>query len=328
LALNFLPFRSPSSLRQSVAAQGLALVPLLVGLLFGALALPRSAPPEEIPLPTIDGRVLSRVADEDDARAALAEAEPLASPVRAVGTALRAFNAAEADHADAVRMGNTRDEVIRSVRQTTDADADGLISLRAVQLARFLAEVRAFERTGVVSEELKSVGGTFVDRMTKVGWCENHQLLMSDRVRRVAFKLTWNHAALLDQNPRFALTLDETRALYAFYFTHPHASEEQRARFAVALSAAPDLVACERAVEAEEKATATWLFGKIAELGRVDPTYPTTLAQAAALFLKHDYAGSAMLYQRWLDANPAGQWTLRVKNHLEAALRANEKALQ
>jgi len=280
-------------------------------------------------LPAIDGRVLSRVASDEDARATLAETDqPLASPVRAVGSALRTFNTAEASHADAATLGQARDEVVRSVRETTDADAEGLISLRAVQLAHFLVEVRAFERTGVVSDELRSVGGTFVDRMTKVGWCEQHHLVMPDRVRRVAFKLTWNHAALLDQNLRFALSLDEMRALYAFYFTHPHPSEEQRARFAFAMSAAPDAVACERARETEAKATATWLLGKIAELGRIDPTYPTALAQAAGLFLKHDYAGSAMMYQGWLDANPAGQWTLRVKNHLQAALRANEKALQ
>ncbi len=328
MALNFLPFPSSSSLRKSVTAQALALVPLSVGLVFGALALPRSAPPEEIPLPAIDARVLARVTAEDDARARAAESEPLASPVRAVGSALRAFNTAEAAHADATTLGTARDELIRSVRETTDQDAEGLIALRAVQLARFLEEVRSFERTGVASDELHGVGGTFIDRMTKVGWLVSNHLVMSDRVRRVAFKLTWNHAALLDQNPRFALTLDEMRALYAFYFTHPHPSEDQRARLAVAMSAAPDAVACERAEVAEAKATATWLVGKIAELGRIDPTYPTALAQGAALFLKHDYAGSAMLYQGWLDANPSGEWTLRVKNHLQAALRANEKALQ
>jgi hypothetical protein len=151
---------------------------------------------------------------------------------------------------------------------------------------------------------------------------------MPEITRRVAFKLTWNRVLSLDHDPGFALTLDETRVLYGFYLTHPHASEEQRARFAAAMSAAPDPLARARAEETEDKATTSWQLGKIAELGRVDPTYPTGLAQAAALFLKHDYAGSAMLYQTWLDAHPSGEWTLRVKNHLQAALRANERAIQ
>jgi hypothetical protein len=325
LALNFLPSRSSSAPRPppraSIAAQGLGLVPLLVGLLFGALVLPRGAAPEEIPLPRVDGRVLSHVVADDDARAARVETEPLASAVRAVGSALRSFNAAEANHADAVAITLARDELGRTLREAPAEVADGLIDLRAFQLAHFLVETRTFERTGVASDEL-------LERMTKVGWCENHHLVMPDTVRRVAFKLTWNHTTQLDHDPRFALTLDETRVLYAFYFTHPHASEEQRARFAAAMSAAPDAVACERAEEMEAKATAVWLLGKIAELGKIDPTYPTSLGQAAALFLKHDYAGAAMIYQTWLESHPAGEWTLRVKNHLQAAMRANEDALR
>jgi len=306
----------------------LALVPLLAGIIFGALALPRGAAPEEIPLPTIDGRVLEHIAADDDARAARVETEPLASPVRAVGSALRAFNAAEASHADAVTIGHVRDELGRALRETPGDAADGLVDLRAFQLAHFLAEAHGFDRTGLVSGELREVGGTFIERMTKVGWCDHHHLAMPDAVRRAAFKLTWNHTTQLDHDPRFALALDETRALYAFYFTHPHASEEQRARFAAAISAAPDAVACERAEEMEAKGTAIWLLGKIAELGRIDPTYPAPLGQAAALFLKRDYAGAAMIYQTWLEAHPSGDWSLRVKNHLQAALRANERALE
>jgi hypothetical protein len=319
---------APRKAAPSVATQALGLVPLVVGLVFGAVVLPRSVAPEEIPLPRIDGRALAAVVTSDDDRSAGAETRQLPSTVRAVGSALRAFNAAEGGREDATTLAHAHDEIIRTLRETTDADRDGLLDLRAFELTHFLAEVRRYERTGVISPELRELGGTFIERMTKVGWCDHHHLAMPEIVRRVAFKLTWNRVLSLDHDPGFALTLDETRALYEFYLTHPHASEEQRARFAAAMSAAPDPLARARAEEAEDKAITAWQLGKIAELGRVDPSYPTGLAQAAALFLKRDYAGSAMLYETWLDAHPSGEWTLRVKNHLQAALRANERAIQ
>ena len=55
---------APRKAAPSFAAQALGLVPLVVGLVFGAIVLPRSVAPEEIPLPRIDGRALAAVVTE------------------------------------------------------------------------------------------------------------------------------------------------------------------------------------------------------------------------------------------------------------------------
>jgi hypothetical protein len=311
-----------------LASQALALVPLAVGLIFGALILPRSVPPEEIPAPILDARLLARTAAEDDTRAARVNSAPLSSRVRAVGSGFRAFNDAEGRHGDEATISHARDMLWKALRDTTDADTEPLLDLRAYHLSQFLTEARRYERTGEVSDELLQVGGTFVERMEKVGWCSQHRLAMAEEARRAAFKATWNRLLGLDASPRFALTLDEYRALYAFYFSHPHASEAERARIDVVLQRAPDVAGQERAVAATKKATANWLIGKIGELAKIDPSYPADLARGAALFLRQDYRGSAAIYQNWLDRHPSGLWTLRVQNHLRAAGLAAERELQ
>lgn len=321
---------TPPSLRklfglESLAGQSLALVPLIVGLLFGALALPRNVPPEEVPAPTIDARSLARLFAADDARAAQADRAPLPASVRAIGSAFRAFNAAEAARSEEATILKARSQVVDAIRDIKGADTDALLELRAFQLRSFLTEARRFEQTGEVSQELREVGGTFVDRMKKAGWCEGHHLAMPEAARRAAFKLTWNRTVLLEANPQFALALDETRALYAFYFANPHPFESERAHLDATLPAGADRAACARAQVALDKATASWLLVKIGELAKVDPAYPTALARAAALFMKHDYRGSAALYSAWLDANPSGLWVLRAQNHLRAALLASDE---
>ncbi len=312
----------------SVAGQALALIPFVVGLLLGGLALPRSVAPEGLPVPEIDARALARITADDDARAARVRATPLSSQIRAVGSGFRAFNVAEARHEDEATISRTRDQINRAILVTTDADTEALLDLRAFQMSAFLAALRGFERTGKVEDGLEEYGGTFVERMTKVGWCERHRVVMPDIVRRAAFKLTWNRALLLDGNPRFALALDETRALYGFYFSHPHPSESDRAHLEAMRRGARDAVACERVEAAVQKATGSWLLGKIREFAPVDPTYPALLARAAALFMTHDYGGSAADYESWLQAHPNGPWTLRVQNHLRAALLATERAME
>jgi len=313
---------------ESIAAQALALVPLVVGLVLGALMLPRSVPPEEVPAPVVDARALAGTIAADDARAARVEGgHALPSVVRAVGSALIDFDAAEAGHQDAPAISHAHDEIVSAIREIKDGDVEGLLDLRAVQMTRFLGEVRAYERTGKVSTELAGLGGTFIERMIKVGWCDHHRLDLPEVVRRVAFKLTWTRTLLLESDPRFALTLDETRELYRFYFGHAHPPEQDRARLEAGRALAHDALSCARAKEAEDKAIGAWLLAKIAELSRVDPTYPALLAKGAALFMKHDYAASANAYAAWLEAHPNGPWTLRAEYHYRAAILADREVI-
>ncbi len=310
---------------ETLAQQSLALVPLVVGLLLGALVLPRSVAPEEVLAPSVDGAALRATLGEDDARAARAEAEALPSPVRAVGSAFRAFNLAEAEGADATTLSQARDALARAGREVRADQVEALLDLRAYQMRSFLTEVRRFERTGVASAELRELGGTFLARMQKVGWIEGNHLLMPDVARRAAFKLTWNRSTFLETERRFELTLDETRTLYAFYFRHPHPSEADR-RSVDALAADPAQRV--RAAEVRAKATASWLMAKVGELAQLDAAYPAPLARAAALYLRRDFRGSAAIYEVWLHAHPDGEWTLRAQNHLRAALLAAEQSFQ
>jgi hypothetical protein len=300
----------------------LALVPLAVGLLFGGLALPRSVPPREIPEPIIDGLALSATEAEDEARAARVVTTGLSSRLRAVGSAFRAFNEAEARKADEATLGGAGDSLVRAVRAVTDAEVEGLLDLRAYQVHGFLKEVHHYEQTGEQSEELLQLGGTFVERMEKAGWCARHKVLLSEDARRTAFKATWNHLLGLDASPRFALALDEQRALYAFYLRHPHPPESERARVDAVVQRMHDDASRTHAQETVERATATWLLAKIGELAKIDKTYPVDLARGAVFFLRRDYRASASMYQGWLERNPTGAWTLRVQNYLRASLLA------
>jgi hypothetical protein len=307
---------------QSLKSEGLALVPLVVAAMFGALVFPRGVAPEEIPLPTIDARALSAVEAADDLRTARVREDPLPARVRALGSAYRLFNAAEGAHSDEVKLTQAHEAIFTARRQTMAGDLEALKTLRAVELSGFLAEVHRFERTGEQSSELHALGGTFIDRMTQVGWCSGRHLAMPDPALRAAFKLTWNRVLELERDASFALTLDETRALYSFYFTHPRATNAGQGAVDASTSASSAAVARGRANDATRKAKAGWLLGKIAELSRVDPTYPVDLARASALFMRRDFRASALLYEEWLQAHPDGLWTLRVQNHLRAALLA------
>ncbi len=312
---------------QSVTGQALALVPLFVGVVFGALALPRAVPPTEIPLPRVDGRALSSVEAEDAARASRVEAAALGSRLRGVGSALRAFNRAEAKHEDADTLARAHIAMVDIVRTLGEGDYEALKDLRAFQMLAFLTEVHRYDRTGTVSDDLVELGGTFVDRMIAVGWCSqpDHHVRMPDAALRTAFKLTWNHTVGLDGIPAFTPALDENRALYAFYLAHPHAGQVERQRLAAA-AASPDTIARDRAEDAARRASVNWSLVKVRELSQIDPSYPAPLAHAAGLYMNRDFRGAAVEYQGWLDAHPDGPWTLRTQNHLRAALLAGSEA--
>lgn len=307
----------------------LALIPLAVAVLLAALMLPRAVPPDEVPLPTIDQRALGQTSDADDARVRRVKATPLSAEVRSVGSAIRAFNLAEADGTDAVVIGHARDDVNAARRVAVAAGKlEDLLDLRALEMQQFLAEVRAYENGGAISHELTQLGGTFIQRITRAQWCVGRRLLMNDAVRRVAFKLTWNKVLYVDSDPHFAITLDETRLLYSFYFKHPHPLEAQRPMLAAIRAAVHDSASERHADDTLQMAMGGWLLPKIDELAKVDPTYPEPLGRAAALYMHHDYAAAATLYESWLEAHPNGPWALRVQNHLRAAVLGEEDRLR
>jgi hypothetical protein len=303
----------------------LALIPLGAALLLAALLLPRGAIPYEIPLPELDARVIAGEMRADAERAERARHVALSPDIRALGSAIREFNTLEAQDARDLDLSNARADIERVRRRVVDTGQDeALLALRAVQMEGFLAEVQRFERTGVVSAELDALGGTFIRRMRKVGWCQGHELVLTDIERRAAFKATWSSLIEVEKKEKFRLSAMETRALYTLYFTHPHAPEPQREALTLARRTAKDQATCDRIDDGEHAGAEAWLLTKLGEYAAIDPSYPILLARGVALYQRRQYADAARSFSQWLDAHPDGPWTLRARNYLRASTLAEE----
>lgn len=319
---------SHSRMQELRRALVLSLVPIGVAVVFGSLLLPRAALPDAVPLPIADARALARVRTSDLELAASTRTSPLAPNVRAVGSALRAFHTAEAGSASADALAQARRAVEDALREawhetspTVDAE---LLRLRAVELEIFMTEVQRFESTGVESSELDAVGGNFVRSMRAENWVEGHDVLPKRDVLRAMYKQMWNAFLGLEGRKPFDLSLDEVRALYAFYLLHPHPSSAARGAIASArrVQAGPS-----RALaldDAERAATEAWRLDKIGRLSVLDPSYPADFARGAANLRRGDSQAAAKSLRDWLSAHPEGPLALRAQNYLRLALATRD----
>jgi len=299
----------------------LVAVPLLVGFLAAALLLPRPVAPESIPLPDVDEGALERAREVDRRAAAEARRTPLEDDVRALGSALRELNTREARGEDEARLREARSAISASLSDVVARRGlAALARLRAVQLDAFLGEVRRFEATGEQGDELRALGGPFVERMTHVGWCKDHVVLLDDDARRAAYKTAWN--GLVGAPAELALTVDETRVLYRFFLTHPHPSETARQSLTTARAAAKDPAGLAAIDAGEALAAEAWRLDRVERLGALDPAYPLAFARGVGEFRLGRYEASARSFRAWIDRHPDGPWSLRARNHLLAAARA------
>lgn len=305
----------------------LGAVPVVVALLGAAFLMPRAATPDIVPLPTVDRAAFEARVRDDATRAERARAEALPADIRELGSLLREWNRLEATDDDATRIGAARAAIDRALPAVL-GNIEGIRSLRAVQLETFLAEVRAFERTGKPSDELVAVAGPFVDRMRSVGWIRGQRVLLTEEERRVAYKLTWNGVAGVDRRSELALTLDETRVLYGLYLRLPHAPEPMIRSFAAARNGARDAAACEALTAGERLAAEGWRLDRIGRLAAIDPTYPVAYAKGVANFRLRKFLASADAFETYLREQPEGPYSLKARNFLRAAHRAaREEAL-
>jgi len=319
-------------------AARLALVPMGVAIVLGLLLVPRRAEPNGVPLPLADARALAHTVAIDHRLAEEARREPLPAPVRALGSAIRAFHTLEAREADSRSLGEARRGVDLALIDALPGGSDALLRLRAIELETFLDEVGRFTATGEESAELQALAGGFVRSMTAEGWCDGHALAPSVPVLRVMFKQMWNDflgfpgrdaarsSVPSGQGRRSALldpTLDEVRTLYAFYLAHPRPSKAMREAIASARRGARDAKAYTALVEAERAATESWRLERIARLGAVDPLYPTDYARGVARFRRGEFGAAADAFRRWLGDHPDGPFALRARSFLRAAADAD-----
>ncbi len=297
----------------------LAAVPFGVAILLGLLLLPRRGVPDDVPLPIPDAAALAHAIANDRDLAERARVEPLPAPVRALGSAIRAYHSLEAGQ-NTADLGRARGAVDTAlVEALSSGGDDALLRLRAAELESFLAEVHRFESTGAESDELFALAGAFVRSMKTAGWCDGRRLLPGEPALRTLFKQMWDAFLGLEGRPGFDPTLDEQRALYALYLSAPHPSPGMHAAIEAARRGAHDERACEGVREAERGATEEWRLERIRRFAAIDPTYPAAYARGVASYRRADYRGSSAAFQTWLADHPEGPLSLRARSFLRAA---------
>lgn len=303
----------------------LALVPVVVALVMVALMTRHAVPPGDVPLPALDLRALAVTEAADDARAATAARTGLPGETRALGSAIRDFDAAEAKGGDRSAMLALHDAILRALPDAMAKGPDALLTLRAAQTTIFVRELAAFEKTGHESDELLAVAGPFVSRMRDAGWVEGDHVAMDVHARRAAYKTAWNAIVGVDVTDAFALTLDESRALYMFYLAHPHVGERDKQTIDLAREGAKTEKVCRTIELRERQALEAWRLEKIEKLGRIDPTYPLAYARGVAHYRLGMSESAVRDFQFWLDNHPDGPWTLRARNQLEGAAALTDR---
>jgi tetratricopeptide (TPR) repeat protein len=265
------------------------------------LAVPHPAEPTFLPPPLPEPRALTRARQIDEALADKAELEPLDADVRALGSAVRAYGAADAA-GDERAIVHTRKEVATAAAKALALGEEGVIRLRAYQLRAFLREVRTWEMTGVEARELAELGGGFVGMLERSGWVRGRRVLLDDAAQRAAWKRRWNEITGIER-PTFQPTLDEHRAFYRFVLAHP-----------IGPPGAPMGELSARGPREQYR------LKKIEELAALDPAYPAELSRGIVLYRLGRFLPAVQAFRRHLDASPDGPFTLRARGYLRAAL--------
>jgi hypothetical protein len=300
----------------------LALVPVSVAVALGLLLLPRQGAPDSVPLPTADARELARTAAVDHALAEAARRATLPSTVRALGSALREYHLQEAEGTQEHLLAQSRHAIDATLGDALAAGDDAVLRLRAVQLETFLAEVHAFEATGVESQDLHAVAGSFMAGMRYEGWCHGRTLVAGDAALRTMFKEMWDSLAGVGDRAAFRPSLDEERALYAVYLLYPHPPRAMRDAITAARRAAHDGPSCDALAQAERSGEETWRIERITRLAAIDPTYPVAYARGVSNLRRQDFAHAADDLSTWLRDHPDGPFSLRARTALRAAVGA------
>jgi hypothetical protein len=288
---------------------------ILVAGVSALLAVPRSVPPTELPEPMIEPRELDRVAQADAALADAAERERLDTDVRAVGSAIIAYNLAEVA-GDAVGVARERRAVAEAARRALPQGEEALARLRAHHLRSFQRELRRWETTGEETDTLRELGGLFLENARADRWIEGRRLLADETVRGALFKKRWSELSLV--RGALEISIVEQRAVLRFLLLHPHHEGG-----ALAAGAETTRAGEQRAEYLAEH----YRLKKIEEIRALDPGYPADFGRGVVLYRLHSYPQSVEAFRLHLEAHPDGPYTLRAQNYLRAALGAAMETL-
>jgi hypothetical protein len=271
----------------------LVLVAVVIVSLAALLAAPRATPPELLPLPLPDRRVLTRAATEERELAASARKHTLSFDVRAVGELFRRFGASTEPGKGASQR--LLADLRAAARQAlTLQNGRPLRELRAVQTELFIAATHAWESSGRTPQELRELGGDFPELATDNGWFSSGRLLLDDAERAVLFRQRWGELTGLGKRPGFVTTLDEQRANFSFLLRHP-SGRDPRAR--------------------RERQ-----FAYVNTLEKLDRNYPAHFARGVLLYRAGAFEAAAAAFQTQLEQPGSPRYRLRARNHLLASL--------
>ena len=223
-----------------------------------------------------------------------------------VGTTFRALNMAQVTRRQRrgrrASRARARERIQDALPRTAIAPSKRFARSAPFQLEAFLTEVERFEATGKSTRGARGARGPLPRSHDRGGLgTRAARSLLDDAARRAAYKLVWNAQLGADRLPRLALDLDEQRALYTFYLTHPHAPEAQRLAYEAMRRRATTRSDCEKAIAEEHLDMEQWRIDKIRRLGEIDPTYPTGYALGVAYYRAGRYDLSIESFRAWVE---------------------------
>lgn len=289
-----------------------ALLSVVIAASVAVLVVPRDVEPRDVPPPDVNPKALAELRRLDEALAARAESEVLDADIRALGSAIRAFGRADAA-GDEEGIWDGRRKIADALGPAFGVGQEFVLVLRAYQLRRFLMEVRHWEVTGEVSEELLSLGGGFVAMLKRNAWCEGctegdvrmRRALLDDASMRALYKRRWSEITGI-RAPAFELSLEEQRALFRFFFAHPIGLDSEKPAFGASRNT---------------PYADAYALKKVEEFFALDPAYPGLYARGVLLYRLGRFHDAVQAFQRHLEASPDGPHTLRAQNYLRASLQ-------
>lgn len=269
------------------------LIAVVIVAVAALLAAPRATPPDLLPLPLPDRRVLARAASEERLLAESARKHTLSFDVRAVGELFRRFGASTkpGQRASQRLLADLR---AAARKATTLQNGRPLRELRAVQTELFIAATRAWEVNGRAPAELRELGGDFPELATQNGWFDGERLVLDEAERAVLFRQRWGELTGLGKRAGFETTLDEQRANYSFLLRHPSGSDEPARR--------------------------QRQLAYVSTLEKLDRHYPAHFARGVVLYRAGAFEAAAAAFQTHLEQPGNPRYRLRARNHLLASL--------
>jgi hypothetical protein len=260
------------------------------------LAIPRSVPPRELPLPAVDRGALSRFERVEAERLARAETKPLPYLVRAAGDAFRRFGDAESKPSDATTLEARRQDFFDAVSVARTRYGDDLVlELRAVQTALFVRAVERLRSERAPEQDALELGGAFVVRGEEMGWADGGRIRLEADEAACVFRVRWNGLAGLLETRPFSPSFNEWRLYYRTLLGH----------------ASPGSPA---------------LSGYVDALVKHDSEYPALLARGIIAYWDERFPEATELFAQHLASHATGPWRLRAQNYLLAAYERAPKS--